>query len=89
MAPAAQAAVLPLFEGRGQSMRATRRIDQIVDLLESFVLGQIDLSEERMRVALRLLDLATDDDPPPGGGEEVLPLADAPAALVFPSRIAA
>jgi hypothetical protein len=71
-------------------MRVIPRIDEIVDLLQSHALGEIDLPEGRLRVALKLLDWAIDDAPlPPDGGEEVLPLAAEPEVLVFPSRIAA
>jgi hypothetical protein len=89
MGPTAQAAVLPLFDRKGQPMHVIPRLNEIMTLLQSHALGEITLSAERLQVALKLLDLATDDDPPPDGGEEVSAVADAPAVLVFAPRIAA
>jgi hypothetical protein len=44
-------------------MRVTLRIDEIVDLLQSHALGEIDLPEGRLQVALKLLDLMIDARP--------------------------
>lgn len=44
--------------------------------LESFALGEIDVPEERIMVALRLLDWAIGDASPGGDGEEMPELAD-------------
>jgi hypothetical protein len=77
----------------GKLIRVIRRIDEIVVLLESYVLGGVDLSERQVRVALRLLDLALDDTPPPpddGDKEPVLVDADEQVVVVvFPPRLAA
>jgi hypothetical protein len=54
-------------------MHMIRRIDELVVLLESYVLDGVDLSERRVSVALRLLDIALDNAPPPpddDGGDE-------------------
>jgi hypothetical protein len=73
-------------------MRVSRRINEIVELLEGYALGEHDLPEGRVMAALRLLDWAIDDAPPPpdGGGEApVLGDADDQAVLVFPPKFAA
>jgi hypothetical protein len=71
-------------------MHMIPRIGEILTVLEQFALGEATMSERRVRVALRLLDVAMDDAPPPpdGGGEVPLP-PDAGAVLVFPPKIAA
>jgi hypothetical protein len=71
-------------------MHVIRRVDELVVLLESYVLDGVDLSEQRIMVALKLLDLAFDDLPPwPDGGDEAPTAADEQAVLVFPPRLAA
>lgn len=70
-------------------MRVSRRIDEVVALLEGYALGEIDLPERRVMAALKLLDLYIADAVPPDGGNEVPALADDQNVLVFPSRIAA
>ena len=44
-------------------MLEVHRIDEIIELLQGFVLGEIDLPEGRVMTALRLLDWALDDAP--------------------------
>ena len=61
-------------------MRVSRRIDEVVALLEAYALGEIDLPEGRVTAAIRLLDWAIDDAPA---------LANDHPVLVFPSRIGA
>jgi hypothetical protein len=70
-------------------MPVAPRIDEVVKLLEAFVLGEIDLPKGRVKAALKLLDLMIDDAPPPDGGDEVPALADDQAVLVFPPKFAA
>jgi hypothetical protein len=73
-------------------MRVTRRINEVVALLEVYALGEIDLSERRVTAAIRLLDWGIDDaPPPPDGGDKAPVLADADdrAVLVFPPKVAA
>ena len=73
-------------------MHVVRRIDEVLTMLERFALGEATMSERRVRVALRLLDLALDDAPPPPEGGDGAPIsADAAdrAVLVFRPRIAA
>jgi hypothetical protein len=70
-------------------MRMTRRIDEVVALLEAYALGEIDLSEGRVTTALKLLDLMINDAPPPDGGNEVPELADDQDVLAFPQKVAA
>lgn len=67
-----------------------RRIGEIVMLLQAYVLDGLDLSEQRVAAALRLLDLALDDAlPPDGDGEEMQELADDQPVLIYPPRFAA
>jgi hypothetical protein len=60
----------------------SQRIDEIIQLLQDFALGEIDLPRERVAAALRLLDWAIDDATPSDGDEGPV-LADEPTALVF------
>ena len=60
------------------------RIGEVVELLEAFALGEVDLPRERVMAALKLLDLMVPDARPwPDDGDEALVLADEPTALVF------
>jgi hypothetical protein len=63
-------------------MSGAQRIDEVVELLEAFALGEIDLPRERVAAALRLIDWAIDDATPSDGDEGPV-LADEPIALVF------
>jgi hypothetical protein len=64
-------------------MSGAQLIDEIIELLQSFALGEIDLSHGRVMAALRLLDWAIDDAPPwPDGGDEAPVFAD--GRVVFP-----
>lgn len=69
-------------------MHATR-IDEIVELLEAFALGERHLDKRQVRVALKLLDLMIDDAPPPDGGDEAPVFANDQTVLIFPSKVAA
>jgi hypothetical protein len=64
---------------------SAQRIDEVVRLLESFLLGEIDLPEKRITAALRLLDWAIPDASPLDDGAEVLMSAD----LAFPRKFSA
>jgi hypothetical protein len=57
-------------------MPGAQRIDEVVALLEGFVLGEVNLSKRQIGVALKLLDLMVPDAPPPDDGDE-------PTALMF------
>jgi hypothetical protein len=71
-------------------MRVSRRIDEVVALLEAYALGEIDLPAGRVTAALRLLEWAIDDaPPPPDDGNEALVFADDQAVLAFPQKVAA
>ena len=61
-------------------------IDEVVKLLESFVLGEVNLSKRQIGVALRLLDWAIPDAPPPDDGAEVLMSADDRVIWKFPRK---
>jgi hypothetical protein len=65
------------------------RIGEVVELLEAYALGEVDLPRERVMAALKLLDLMIDDAPPPDGGDEAPVLADDQAVLVYPPKFAA
>jgi hypothetical protein len=69
-------------------MRVSRRIDEVVALLEGYALGEIDLPERRVMAALKLLDFCIDDARPPDGGDAVPVLADDPTILVFRPKFA-
>ena len=56
-------------------MSGAQRIDEVVMLLERFVLGEVTLSKRQVKAALRLLDLTIDDAPRPDDGAEVLTFA--------------
>jgi hypothetical protein len=74
----------------GNPMRVTRRIDEVVTLLEAYALGELNLPKGRVTAALKLLEWAIDDaPPPPDGGDEAPVLADDQAVLVFPPKFAA
>jgi hypothetical protein len=71
-------------------MSGAQRINKVIELLEAFALGEIDLSEERIRVALRLLDFVLDDLPPDDGGYEAEPvIPDYRPVLAFSRDFAA
>ena len=61
---------------------SAQRIDEVVMLLERFVLGEVTLSKRQVKAALRLLDLMVPDAPPPDDGAEVL-------AFAFPRKFSA
>jgi len=62
---------------------SAQRIDEVVELLEAYVLGEIDLPRERVAAALKLLDLMVPDAPPwPDDGDEAPVFAD--GRVVFP-----
>jgi hypothetical protein len=65
-------------------MSGAQRIDQVVELLEAYALGEIDLPRERVAAALRLLDLMVPDARPPDDGAEVLM-----SAFAFPRKFSA
>jgi hypothetical protein len=63
---------------------AAQRLDEIIQLLQDFALGEIDLPRERVMAALRLLDWAIDDAPLPDDGAEALM-----SAFAFPRKFSA
>jgi hypothetical protein len=65
---------------------AAQRIDEIISLLESYVLDGLDLPHERVMAALRLLDLMIDDARPHDDGAEVLMSADDRVIWKFPRK---
>jgi hypothetical protein len=65
---------------------SVQRIDEIIELLQAFALGEIDLPHERAMAAVRLLDWAIDDAPPPDDGAEVLMSADDRVIWKFPRK---
>ena len=70
-------------------MPVAPRIDEVVEQLERYVLGEISLTKRQVRAGLRLLDLMIDDAPFPGDGdEELLELVDDRAVLTFPRKFA-
>ena len=70
-------------------MSGAQRIDEVVMLLERFVLGEVTLSKRQIGVALKLLDLMVPDAPPPDDGAEVPGFADDPPVLAFPRKFSA
>jgi hypothetical protein len=73
-------------------MHMIPRIDEVLTLLERFALGEATMSERRVRVALRLLDLALDDAPPPPNEPDEAPVLADPddqAVVAFPAKLAA
>ena len=60
------------------------RIGEVVELLEAFALGEVDLPRERVMAALKLLDLMVPDASPPDDGAEVLM-----SAFAFPRKFSA
>ena len=65
-------------------MSGAQRIDEVVMLLERFVLGEVTLSKRQIGVALKLLDLMVPDAPPPDDCAEVLM-----SAFAFPRKFSA
>ncbi len=63
------------------------RIDEVLTMLQSFALGEIDVPEDRIMVALKLLDWEI-GDAPPDGGDEIPELADDRVVLTFPRKFA-
>ena len=57
------------------------RIGEVVELLEAYALGEVDLPRERVMAALKLLDLMVPDAPPPDDGVEALM-----SAFAFPRK---
>jgi hypothetical protein len=57
---------------------AAQRIDEIIELLQAFALGEIDLPRKRVKAALALLNLTVPDASLPDDGA-----ADDEAALTF------
>jgi hypothetical protein len=57
---------------------SAQRIDEIIELLQAFALGEIDLPHERVMAALALLDWAIPDASLPDDGA-----ADDQAVLTF------
>ena len=61
-----------------------QRIDEIIELLQAFALGEIDLPEKRIMAALALLDWAIPDAAPwPDNGKTKRPVF-ADGRVVFP-----
>ena len=56
----------------------SQRIDEIIELLQAFALGEVDLPRERVAAALALLNLTVPDARPPDDGA-----ADDQAVLTF------
>ena len=78
-----------LLDGR-RGVLEVHRIDEIVMMLEAYVLDGLDLSEQRVAAALRLLDLAIDDALPPNDGDEEEPVtADYRPVLAYSRDFAA
>jgi hypothetical protein len=71
-------------------MRVSRRIDEIITLLEKFALGELAVPKSRVAAALRLLDLYVADSPPDGdGGNEAPAAVDDRAVAAFAQKFAA
>ena len=64
-------------------MSGAQRIDEVISLLERYVLGEIDLPRERVMAGLKLVDLMVPDARPADGDVEVLMSADDQAVLTF------
>jgi hypothetical protein len=64
-------------------MPVAPRIDEVVALLEAYVLDGLDLPRERVMAALRLLDLMIDDARPHDDGAEVLMLMSADDRVIW------
>ena len=63
------------------------RIDEVISLLEAYVLSEIDLPHERVAAALRLLDLMVPDAAPwPDNGDEAPVFADGRVVFPFPRK---
>jgi hypothetical protein len=65
---------------------SVQRIAEVISLLESYVLGEVNLSKRQIGVALRLLDWAIPDARPPDDGAEVLMSADDRVIWKFPRK---
>ena len=66
------------------------RIGEVVELLEAFALGEVDLPRERVMAALKLLDLMVPDAPPwPDGGDEAPVLGNDQTVFAFPRKFSA
>jgi hypothetical protein len=64
-------------------MPGAQRIDEIIELLQAFALGEITLPREQVAAALALLNLMVPDARPLDDGAEVLMSADDQAVLTF------
>jgi hypothetical protein len=62
---------------------SAQRIDEIVELLQGFVLGEVNLSKRQVKAALRLLDLIPDARPRDDGVEALM------SAFAFPRKFSA
>jgi hypothetical protein len=71
-------------------MSGAQRIDEVVGLLEAYVLGEIDLPRERVAAALKLLDLMVPDAPPwPDDGDVAPVLGNDQTVFAFPRKFSA
>ena len=71
-------------------MSGAQRIDEVVALLEGFVLGEVNLSKRQIGVALKLLDLMVPDAPPwPDDGDEAPVLGNDQTVFAFPRKFSA
>ena len=64
-------------------MSGAQRIDEVVMLLERFVLGEVTLSKRQVKVGIKLLDLAIPDARPDDGAEGLM------SAFAFPRKFSA
>jgi hypothetical protein len=62
---------------------SAQRIDEVMALLQNFVLGEANLSKRQVKAALRLLDLIPDAQPPDDGDEALV------SEFVFPRKFSA
>jgi hypothetical protein len=66
------------------------RIGEVVELLEAYALGEVDLPRERVMAALKLLDLMVPDAPPwPDDGDEAPVLGNDQTVFAFPRKFSA
>jgi hypothetical protein len=71
-------------------MSGAQRIDEVISLLERYVLGEVDLPRERVMAALKLLDLMVPDAPPwPDDGDEAPVLGNDQTVFAFPRKFSA
>jgi hypothetical protein len=63
---------------------SAQRIDEVISLLERYVLGEIELPRERVMAAIKLLDLMVPDARPSDDGVEALM-----SAFAFPRKFSA